>query len=59
MQAYADQVWDTLRDPSTGLFNFAYGRNRSVEPHRLVDHAAMLQVYALLALGPSAAEVTI
>jgi hypothetical protein len=59
MQAYADQVWDTLRDPSTGLFNVAYGRNRSVEPHRLLDQAAMLQIYALLALGPSAAAASI
>jgi uncharacterized protein YyaL (SSP411 family) len=59
MRAYADQIWDTLRDPETGLFNFAYGRNRSVEPHRLVDQAAMLQIYALLALGQKSADVTI
>jgi Glycosyl hydrolase family 76 len=59
MQTYADQVWDALRDPTTGMFNFAYGRNRSIEPHRLVDQAAMLQIYALLALGPNAADVTI
>jgi rhamnogalacturonyl hydrolase YesR len=59
MQAYADQVWDTLRDPATGLFNFANGRSHSIEPHRLVDQAAMLQIYALLALGPSAADVSI
>ncbi|MBV9131404.1 MAG: glycosyl hydrolase [Chloroflexi bacterium] len=59
MQAYADTVWDTLHDPATGLFNFANGRSRSVEPHRLLDQAAMLQIYALLALGPDAADVTI
>jgi hypothetical protein len=59
MQAYADQVWDTIRDPSTGLFNFAYGRTRSAEPHRLVDQAAMLQIYALLALGNSAGDVSV
>jgi rhamnogalacturonyl hydrolase YesR len=56
MQAYADHVWDDLRDASSGLFNFAYGRNRTLEPHRLVDQAAMLQIYALLALGLSAAD---
>ena len=54
MQAYADQVWDTLRDPETGLFNFVYGRNRSPEPHRLLDQGAMLQIYAALALGARA-----
>jgi hypothetical protein len=59
MQAYADQVWDTMHDPSTGLFNFVYGRSKSAEPHRLVDQAAMLQIYALLALGPKAGDVTI
>ena len=59
MQAYADTVWDTLHDPATGLFNFANGRSRSVEPHRLLDQAAMLQIYALLTLGPDAADVTI
>lgn len=56
MQTYANQVWDTLLDPSSGLFNFAYGRTRSIEPHRLVDQAAMLQIYAVLALGSSAAD---
>ena len=50
-QAYADHVWDTLRDPSTGMFDFVYGRNRAAEPHRLLDQAAMLQIYAALALG--------
>ncbi|MGI9149156.1 MAG: glycoside hydrolase family 76 protein [Chloroflexota bacterium] len=55
MQAYADHVWTTLRDPSTGLFNFVYGRNRTTEPHRLLDQSAMLQIYAALALGPEAA----
>jgi hypothetical protein len=59
MQVYADEVWDKLYDPSTGLFNFVYGRSKSAEPHRLVDQAAMLQIYALLALGPKAADVTI
>ena len=53
-QAYADRVWDTLRDPSTGLFDFVYGRTRTAEPHRLLDQAAMLQIYAALALGPDA-----
>jgi uncharacterized protein YyaL (SSP411 family) len=56
IQSYADQVWDTLRDPATGLLNFVYGRNRTIEPHRLVDQAAMLQIYTLLALGPAATD---
>ena len=53
-QAYADRVWDELRDPSTGLFDFVYGRSQSAEPHRLLDQAAMLQIYAALALGADA-----
>jgi hypothetical protein len=56
-QAYADQVWETLRNPSTGLFDFVYGRNRAAAPHRLLDQAAMLQIYAALALGSDAAAV--
>lgn len=54
MQAYADQTWDSVRNPSTGLFDFVYGRNRTVQPHRLIDQAAMLQIYADLALDPTA-----
>jgi hypothetical protein len=54
MQTYADQVWDTSRNPDSGLFDFVYGRNRAAEPHRLLDQAAMLQIYADLALESNA-----
>jgi hypothetical protein len=50
-------VWETLRNPSTGLFDFVYGRNRAAAPHHLLDQAAMLQIYAALALGSDAAAV--
>lgn len=43
VQAYADAAWATTRDPSTGLFRF--GRARP----RLLDQAAVTQIYALLA----------
>jgi uncharacterized protein YyaL (SSP411 family) len=54
MEAYGDTVWDTLRDPTTGLFAFRYGRFRSADSFRLLDQASMLQVYAGLALEPGA-----
>ena len=44
MQAYADKVWDTYRDPGTGLFEF-----HSNQPVQLLEQAAMVQIYALLA----------
>ena len=53
MQAYADQTWGGVRNPTSGLFDFVYGRNRTTEPHRLLDQAAMWQIYADLALDPS------
>jgi uncharacterized protein YyaL (SSP411 family) len=56
-QAYADQMWETQRDPVSGLFDVAYGRNRTIEPHRLLDQAAMLQIYAALALGPNSVDL--
>jgi len=44
MQRYADTVWDRSRDPSSGLFRFAPDR-----PATLLDQAAMVQIYAVLA----------
>jgi predicted alpha-1,6-mannanase (GH76 family) len=43
-QSYADSVWDQVRDPKTGLFRFGGKR-----PVRLLEQAAMVQIYALLA----------
>ena len=43
MQAYADKVWDTYRDPDTGLFRFDTNK-----PVQLLEQAAMVQIYALL-----------
>jgi hypothetical protein len=45
-QAYADSVWDRLHDPRTGLFRFGGKR-----PVQLLEQAAMVQIYALLATG--------
>ena len=44
LQAYADQAWDTARDPTTNLFHF-----RPDRPVTLLDQAAAVQLYALLA----------
>src|SRR5205807_2321135 len=44
-QAYADEVWRDLRDPRTGLFSF-----RGAKPETLLDQAAVVQLYASLAL---------
>src|SRR6266446_1378144 len=41
MQTYVDQVWNTKRDPKTGLFTFAH-------PVPLLDQAAMVQISACL-----------
>lgn len=49
MQAYADHMWNTAYDPDSGLFTFAYWRYGRTSPYRLVDQAAMLQIYASLA----------
>lgn len=43
-QAYADDVWDRLRDPATGLFRF-HGPGRE----QLLEQAAVVQIYAALA----------
>ncbi|MET0715061.1 MAG: glycoside hydrolase family 76 protein [Mycetocola sp.] len=47
MQDYADHVWDTNRDPETGLFSF------DGETTQLLDQAAMVQIYAVLGWAPS------
>jgi rhamnogalacturonyl hydrolase YesR len=45
LQAYADAVWDRLRDRSTGLFHFNGSRSA-----KLLEQAAMVQIYAGLAV---------
>jgi hypothetical protein len=45
-QAYADAVWDRLRDPHTGTFAF-----RASGPATLLEHASIVQMYAALATG--------
>jgi hypothetical protein len=47
MQAYADQVWNQVRDPASDLFPFAPS-----QPVQLLDQAAMVQIYASLAWAP-------
>ncbi len=44
MQSYADTVWQRMRDGNTGLFVFTPG-----QPAMLLENAAMVQIYALLA----------
>jgi len=44
VQAYADSAWDAARDQRTGLFRFGGSR-----PVQLLEQAAMVQIYALLA----------
>lgn len=46
VQAYADAAWTTARDPLTGVFRF--GRPGG----RLLEQAALTQIYALLAAAP-------
>lgn len=47
MQAYADAAWENpaIRDRATGLFRFDPRQHE----HTLLDQAAMVQIYALLA----------
>ena len=47
-QWYADDAWDNVRDPDTGLFNSGPGGTT-----QLLDQASMAQLYALLAEPPS------
>ena len=49
-QTYVDAVWDALRDPRTGLFSF-----RGSAPETLLEQAAVVQLYAVLAQSPVAA----
>jgi hypothetical protein len=49
-QAYADAVWERVRDPATGLFRF-HGDAHA----ELLNQAAMVQIYATLA---ESAEIT-
>ncbi len=44
MQTYADKMWDSVRDPMTSLFTF-----NGTMPVKLLDQAAMVQIYATLA----------
>jgi hypothetical protein len=46
MQSYADRIWETARDPATNLFPV-------FRPVRLLDQAAMVEIYAALALDPA------
>ncbi|MGM7722997.1 glycoside hydrolase family 76 protein [Metabacillus sp. Hm71] len=48
MQAYADEMWKTVRDPETGLFKL--DPNRSVS---LLEQSAMVEIYANLATKES------
>lgn len=48
-QAFADAAWLRHRDPRTGLFSF-------VGPTRLLDQAAVVQVYAALATASASAS---
>jgi uncharacterized protein YyaL (SSP411 family) len=43
MQDYADQVWNTYRDATTGLFYF-----NGSQSTQLLEQAAMTQIYAVL-----------
>lgn len=54
VQEYADTLWETARDPATGLFLFRYARPNQPNPPRLLDQAALVQIYAALALEPAA-----
>jgi len=47
MQAYADRVWRTKRDSATGLFHF--GGSAATQ---MIEQAAMVQIYAVLAWAP-------
>jgi uncharacterized protein YyaL (SSP411 family) len=48
-QEYADAAWDVAHDPKTGLFRF-----HGPQPVRLLEQAAMVQIYASLSLQPTA-----
>jgi len=50
MRAYGDQVWTNNRDATTGLFSFGNGPHGNTQ---LLEQAAMVQIYAVLAWSPS------
>jgi hypothetical protein len=48
MEEYAERMWDTRRDPDTGLFDF--GADAEIEGRtQLLEQAAMVQILAVLA----------
>ena len=48
MEAYAERMWDTRRDPETGLFDF--GADAEVAGRtQMIEQAAMVQILAVLA----------
>ncbi|HEY8300990.1 MAG TPA: glycoside hydrolase family 76 protein [Jatrophihabitans sp.] len=50
LAAYAERMWQTHRDPNTGLFHFA----AAGDPHvQMIEQAAMTQIFAVLAWPPS------
>lgn len=52
MQAYADWMWDSRRDPNTGVFNFQAHHRADV-----IDQAAATQIYATLSWSPDAVPI--
>lgn len=48
MQAYADKVWTSYRDATTGLFRFDTSK-----PTQLLEQVAMVQIYAVLSWPPA------
>ena len=48
MEDYADRMWETKRDPDTGLFDF--GADAEVAGRtQMIEQAAMVQIFAVLA----------
>ncbi len=48
MEEYAERMWDTRRDPGTGLFDL--GADAEVEGRtQLLEQAGMVQILAVLA----------
>ena len=48
MEDYAERMWDTRRDPETGLFDF--GADAEVSGRtQMIEQAAMVQILAVLA----------
>ena len=48
MEDFAERMWDTRRDPETGLFDF--GADAEVSGRtQMIEQAAMVQVLAVLA----------